>query len=348
MTTSSHAPDAASASQRPTSVPEGTMRAVVQHAYGSADVLSVADIERPTPGPSQVLVAVEAAGVDRGVWHLMNGTPALVRLMGFGLTKPKQPVPGLDVAGRVVAVGAEVTRFAPGDEVLGVGVGTFAQLAVAEESKLVHKPAELGWESAGVLAISGLTALQAVVDVGRVQPGQRVLVTGASGGVGTYAVQIASALGAQVTGVCSAAKADLVRELGATDVADYRTDDYADGSTTYDLILSIGDLTAVRRLRRALKPSGTLVVVGGEGGGPITNGVGRQLKARLLSPFVSQRLTGLLSKESHVDIERLAAMAAEGQIRAAIDRVVDLDGVAEAMRDLEAGTVRGKIAVRVA
>lgn len=322
-----------------------TMRAVVADTYGSADVLAVRDVAVPTPSASQVLLAVEAAGIDRGVWHLMNGTPALVRL-AFGLTRPKRPVPGMDVAGRVLAVGSGVTRFAPGDEVFGVGVGTFAECAVAEESKLEPKPAELSWEAAGVLAISGLTALQAVVDVGKVREGQRVLVTGASGGVGHYAVQIAATRGAEVTGVCSAAKADLVRSLGATHVLDYRTQDYADGSVTYDLIVSIGGLTPVRRLRRALEPRGTLVVVGGEGGGRITNGVGRQVKAALLSLVVSQRLTGMFSKESHLDMRRLAEMVQAGQLAPSIDRVVDLDGVADAVRALENGSVRGKVAVR--
>jgi NADPH:quinone reductase-like Zn-dependent oxidoreductase len=322
------------------------MRAVVRDRYGTADGLEVRTIARPGISASQVLVEVRAAGIDRGVWHLMTGEPYAVRL-AIGLTKPKQPVLGLDVAGLVVAVGADVTRFRPGDEVFGIASGAFAEYAAAEEAKLVHKPSTLSWEQAGVAAISGGTALQALTDVGQVQAGQRVLVVGASGGVGTYAVQLAKALGADVTGVCSTAKADLVRSIGADRVIDYTLGDYLDGSTTYDLILDIGGRTRVSRLRRALTATGTLVIVGGEDGGRLTGGIGRQIRAMALSPFIGQNLRSFIQKEHHSKIERLAEHLESGAVVPFIERTVGLAGVPDAIRDLEAGRVRGKIAVSV-
>jgi NADPH:quinone reductase-like Zn-dependent oxidoreductase len=323
------------------------MRAVVQHTYGPADVLGVETVPRPTIGPSQVLLAVESAGVDRGTWHLMLGHPYMVRFAGFGVRAPKQIIPGLDVAGRVVAVGSDVDRFSIGDEVFGVAIGSFAELAAAEADKLVHKPSGMSWEQAGVAAISGLTAIQALTDVGRLESGQSVLVMGASGGVGSYAVQIAAAMGATVTGVASGAKADFVRSLGAVTVIDYTQQDPTDGSASYDLIIDTGGLTPVRRLRRALTPRGTLVIVGGEGGSRLTGGVERQGRALLLSPFVSQRLTTFISKEHHEPLGRLADLLASGAVVPQVDRVVGLDGVADAMRALEEGRVRGKVSVRV-
>src|SRR3954469_15318715 len=256
---------------------ERTMRAVVQDGYGTSDVLRVAEVARPTVGPREVLVEVRAAGLDRGTWHLMQGKPRLLRLV-FGLRSPKQPVIGRDVAGTVVEVGAEVTAFAVGDEVFGVAPGSVAEYAVAREDKLARRPANVTWEQAAAVPVSGGTALQAVVDAGRVAAGQKVLVIGASGGVGSYAVQLATSAGAEVTGVASAAKADLVRALGADHVLDYAADDFADGTAQYDLILDIAGLSELSRLRRALTPTGTLVLVGGEGGGDWTGGtMGRQL-----------------------------------------------------------------------
>jgi NADPH:quinone reductase-like Zn-dependent oxidoreductase len=322
-----------------------TMRAVVQDRYGPAETLSVETIERPTISPSQVLLEVHAAGIDRGVWHLMTGLPLLTRA-AFGLRKPKQRVPGFDVAGRVVAVGTDVTRLKPGDEVFGIAIGSFAEFAAAEEHKLSIKPASVTWEQAGVTAISGLTALQALTEVADLAHGQHVLVLGASGGVGTYAVQIAKALGAEVTGVASAAKADLVRSLGADHVLDYRTQDFADGSVAYDLIVDTGGMNPLRRLRRALTPRGTLVIVGGESDARLTGGVGRQGRAMMLSPFVSQRLTAFISKEDHGTIDKLADLLSSGAVVPAIDRVVALQDVPAAMADLENGKVRGKVAVR--
>ena len=322
------------------------MEAVLRDRYGNADGLEVRAVGRPGISAGQVLIQVEAAGVDRGVWHLMTGEPYAMRL-AVGLTRPKQPVLGLDVSGRVVAVGADVTRFQPGDEVFGIASGSFAEYAAADEAKLVHKPTDLSWEQAAVAAISGGTALQALTDVGEVQAGQRVLVVGASGGVGTYAVQLAKALGAGVTGVCSTAKLALVRSIGADHVIDYTRDDYLDGATTYDLILDIGGRTSVGRLRQALTATGTLVIVGGEDGGRLTGGIGRQLRAMLVSPFIRQNLKSFIQKEHHTQIERIAEHLESGAVVPVIDRTVGLPGVPDAIRDLEAGRVRGKIAVSV-
>lgn len=324
-----------------------TMQAIVQRAYGPAGMLELAEIDRPEIGAAEVLVEVHAAGVDRGVWHLMTGLPYLVRLTGFGLTRPKSPVPGLDVAGRVVAVGDGVSRFQVGDEVFGIARGSYAEYAVARESKLAHKPAGLSFEQAAVAAISGSTALQALTDVGQVAPGQRVLVIGASGGVGSYAVQLAKALDATVTGVASGAKAGLVRSLGADHVVDYATTDYLDGSARYDLIIDTGGLNAVRDLRRALTRTGTLVIVGGEGGGRWTGGIGRQLRAALISVVVPQHMAMFMSREHHSHLDRLAGFLEDGTVVPAVGRRYRLDQVPEAIADLEAGKAAGKSVIVV-
>jgi len=323
------------------------MRAVVQDRYGSAEILTTDEVDLPVIAADEVLIEVVAAGVDRGVWHLVTGRPYLVRLAGYGVAKPKNPIPGLDVAGRVVAVGDEVRRFEVGDEVFGIAIGSYAEYAAAKEDRLAHKPAGLSFEEAAVAAISGITALQALTDVGEVMPDQRVLVIGASGGVGSFAVQIAKALGAVVTAVASAAKADLVRSLGADDVIDYGAGDYLSGDTRYDLIIDIGGLNPVLRLRRALKPEGTLVIVGGEGGGPVAGGIGRQLRAKLLSPFVSQSLTFFLSTEHYSHMERLARYLGTGEVTPAVSRRYGLDDVAAALSELEAGRARGKTVIVV-
>ena len=323
----------------------GVMDAIVQKEYGSWEMLEMTKLPVPDIEADEVLVSVHAAGVDRGVWHLMTGLPYAVRLSGFGLTRPKTEVPGLDLSGRVVAVGADVSRFEVGDEVFGIGWGAYADYAVAKESKLAHKPDGASFEQAAVAAVSGITALQALTDVSDVQAGQKVLVIGASGGVGSYAVQIARALGAEVTGVASAAKAELVRSLGAERVIDYAAGNYLDGRTRYDVIIDTGGLNPIRKLRKALTHDGTLVVVGGEGGGRFTGGTGRQLRAVLLSRFVPQRLTTFLSKEHHSHIERLADLIATGSVAPAIGERYRLDEVPNAMRDLEEGRARGKSVV---
>lgn len=263
-----------------------TMRAIVQDRYGSADALGLETTQRPAIADDEVLIEVHAAGVDRGTEHLMTGRPYLVRLAGYGITKPKYRVPGLDVAGVVVEAGSAVTRFNEGDEVFGTANGSFAEFATASENTLAAKPSNLSFEQAAVVPVSGVTALKALVDVGGVEAGQRVLVIGASGGVGTHAVQLAKALGAEVTGVASTSKLEMVRSLGAHHVIDYTTTDFADGDHEYDLVLDIGGRSGIARLRRALTKNGTLVIVGGEDGNRFTGGIGRQLRAVALSPFV--------------------------------------------------------------
>jgi len=322
------------------------MQAIVQDSYGSADVLRSARIDRPEIADHEVLLRVHAAGLDRGTWHLMTGTPYLMRIIGFGFRRPKNRVPGVDVAGTVVAVGSAVTKFDVGDEVFGMSRGSFAEYAAAREDKLAHKPASCTFEQAATVGISGGTALQALT-AGRVQARQRVLIIGASGGVGSFAVQLAKAAGAEVTGVCSTNKLDLVRNLGADRVVDYTREDFADGVHHYDLIIDIAGNSTLSRLRRALTPTGTAVIVGGESKGNLTGGIDRQLRAMILTPFVSQRLTGLASKERASDLEVLAGQITAGAVTPSIDRTYPLDQVPEAMRHLAAGKVKGKTAITI-
>jgi NADPH:quinone reductase-like Zn-dependent oxidoreductase len=321
------------------------MRAIVQDSYGPGDRWRLAEIDRPDIADSEVLVKVHAAGMDRGTWHAMTGLPYLGRLY-FGLRRPKRSVPGLDVAGTIVAIGADVTRFAVGDEVFGISKGSFAEYAAAREDRLVPKPANITLEQAAVVAISGLTALQSLRDAGRVKAGQRVLIVGASGGVGTFAVQTAKTFGADVTGVCSTSKIDLVSSIGADHVIDYTQEDFADGRQRYDLILDIGGNSPLARLRHALTPRGTLVIVGGEDSGRWI-GMRRQLHALAVSPLARQRLTIRIPKETHADIERLAELCKDGQLTPVVDRTYPLSKAADAVRYLEAGRARGKIAIAV-
>jgi len=319
------------------------MLAIVQREHGTADVLRMAEIDRPVIRAEEVLVEVRAAGLDRGTWHLMAGLPYAARLVA-GIRAPKNPVPGLDVAGVVVAVGNKVTRFKPGDEVFGVSKGSFAEFAAAREDKLALKPSNLTFEQAAAVPVSGMTALRGLTDLGRLQTGQKMLIVGASGGVGSYAVQIAKALGAQVTGVCSTGKLDLVRSIGADHVIDYTREDFADSDKQYDLILDVGGDTSLSRLRHALTPRGTLVIVGGEGGGKWI-GMGRQLRALALSPFVRQRLTVLGPKEHHTVIERLSELIDNGQLVPAIDQTYPLSDTPKAMRHLVDEGARGKLVI---
>jgi len=323
------------------------MQAIVQDRYGTADVLRLENIARPAIAEDEVLIEVHASGVDRGTEHLMTGRPYLVRLAGYGITRPKKRVPGMDVAGVVAEVGSAVTGFAKGDEVFGAAKGSFAEFTNASESSLAIKPGILSFEQAAVVPVSGVTALQALVDVGRIEPGQRVLVIGASGGVGTYAVQLAKALGAEVTGVASTSKLEMVRSLGADHVIDYTTSDVADGEDHYDLILDIGGRNSVRRLRRTLTKNGTLVIVGGEHGNRVTGGIGRSLRAVALSPFVGQRLTMFIASVNHDLVERLAEFIVKGQVTPEIGQRFELADAPEAMRQLAAGQASGKTVITV-
>ncbi|MFC4145787.1 NAD(P)-dependent alcohol dehydrogenase [Micromonospora mangrovi] len=319
------------------------MKAVVQDRYGPAEVLRVADVDRPTAGPGQVLVQVRAAGVDPGVWHLMTGLPYLLRL-GYGLRRPRNQVPGLDLAGVVTAVGPGVTGFTPGDAVYGTGAGTFAAYAVAPADRLALKPGNLSYTEAAAVPVSGQTALTAVRDAARVRPGQRVLVIGAGGGVGTYAVQLARAAGAHVTGVCGPGKLDLVRALGATEVVDHTRADLPD--QRYDVVIDTGGNRPLSRLRRVLTPSGTLVLVGGEASdGKWLQGFDRQLRALALSPFVGPRLVPLVAKESTANLTALTELIEAGQVRPVVDRTFPLAGVADAIRHVGNGHTTGKVVI---
>jgi NADPH:quinone reductase-like Zn-dependent oxidoreductase len=319
-----------------------TMQAVVQDRYGSADVLQLRELDRPGAGAGEVVVRVRAAGVDQGAWHLMAGQPYLMRLLGFGLRGPKERVRGRDLAGVVEAVGTGVTSRQPGDEVFGTCRGSFAEYAATSAERLARKPADITFEQAGAIAISGSAALQAVRDHGRVRAGQRVLITGAGGGVGSFAVQLAKASGAVVTGVCSGAKADLVRSMGADHVIDYTKEDFTCGPERYDVILDIAGRRPLSHLRRVLAPDGTLVIVGG--GGKLL-GIGRQLRALILSRFVSQRLTAFVAKERRQDLETLRQLIEAGQVIPVIDRTFSLADAAEAIRYVHAGHARGKVVI---
>jgi NADPH:quinone reductase-like Zn-dependent oxidoreductase len=325
------------------------MQAIVQRRYGTEpdNVFRLERIARPTAGPGEVLVRVRAAGVDRGTWHLMTGLPYLARIVGFGLRAPKIPVPGWAVAGTVEAVGADVTGLAPGDQVFGTCRGSFAEYTVTRASRLAPKPASLTFEQAAALPISATTALQAVRDMAKLQPGQHVLVIGASGGVGTFAVQIAKAFGAEVTGACSTAKMDLVRAVGADHVIDYTREDPAAGRHRYDVVIDIGGNRRLAHLRRVLARRGTLVLTGGEDGGPWLGGTGRNVRAQLLSPFVSQRLTAFISRERRADLITVGDLASSGAVTPAIDRAYPLSEAAAAVRHLAEGRAHGKVVLSI-
>jgi NADPH:quinone reductase-like Zn-dependent oxidoreductase len=326
-----------------------TMVSIVQEEYGAApeQVLRLEQIDKPAIGDDEVLVRVRAASVDRGTWHVMAGLPYPIRAAGFGLRRPKHPNPGRSLAGTVEAVGARVTGLEPGDEVFGIGEGSFAEYARARPDKLAPKPANLSFEQAAAVPVSGLAALQAVRDHGRVQAGQHVLIVGASGGVGTFAVQIAKAFGAEVTGVCSTAKLDAVRALGADRVIDYTREDFTDGKHRYDLILDIGGNRRLSDLRRALTARGRLVIIGGETDGRWLGGTDRQLRALLLSPFVSQKLGTFIASENAEDLTVLRERIESGAIAPAIDRTYPLSDVAAAIRYLLHGRAHGKIVITV-
>jgi NADPH:quinone reductase-like Zn-dependent oxidoreductase len=323
------------------------MKAVVQDVYGSADELELRDVTRPEPTKGEVLIRVRAAGVDQGVWHLMTGLPFLIRLFGYGLRKPKVPVRGREVAGIVEAVGAGVSRFRAGDEVYGTCEGSFAEYVCAKEDKVAPKPANLTFEEAAAAPISGVTALQAVRDAGEITVGQKVLIIGAGGGVGSFAVQLAKAFGAEVTGVCSAGKVDFVRSLGADAVIDYTREDIASAGVRYDVILDTAGNRPLSTLRRVLAAKGTLVLIGGERGGKLTGGFERSLGAPFVSLFSGQKFKGLVSKETHLDLEALTTLIEAGSVKPALDKVFPLAEAPAAITYLREGRSRGKVVVKV-
>ncbi|GAT69685.1 NADPH:quinone reductase [Planomonospora sphaerica] len=323
------------------------MRAVVRDRYGSPDVLRLEEIGRPVAGDDEVLVRVRAAAVNSADCKLMRGEPSLVRLMGYGVFKPKQRILGRDFAGRVEAVGRNVGNFRPGDEVFGeTAGGAFAEYVSVREGALGPKPENLTFEQAAAVPLAGSTALQGLRDRGGVRPGQRVLVNGASGGVGTFAVQIAKALGAEVTGVCSARNAELVRSLGADRVVDYATEDFTRSGRRYDLVLDVAGSRSLRALRSVLDPGGTLVLCSGEGGrriGPMGHIVG----ALALSLFVGQSLRPLAAKTTAESLAALRELVESGKVVPAVDRTYPLSEAPEAMRYLEEEHARAKIVITV-
>jgi len=325
-----------------------TMKAIVQHRYGPSaeDVLRLAEVARPAIGIGEVLVKVSAASVDRGTWHIMTGLPYAVRLAGFGLRKPRQLNPGRSLSGTVEAVGDDVTGFKPGDEVYGTCDGSFAEYARARVGRLGLMPTNLSFEQAAAMPVSGLAALQVVCNRAQVQPGDKVLIIGASGGVGTFAVQIAKAFAAEVTGVCSTAKVDLVRSMGADRVIDYTGEDFTAGER-YDVILDIGGNSRLSQLRRGLTRRGRLVIVGGETEGRWLGGVDRQLRANLLSPMVSQKLGTLMTSENAADLAVLRDLVQSGKMAPAIDRTYPLSEVPAAIRYVQEGHARGKVVIAV-
>jgi NADPH:quinone reductase-like Zn-dependent oxidoreductase len=325
-----------------------TMEAIVQDRYGEAgDVLRPEEIARPAIGDGEVLLRVHAAGVDRGVWHLMTGLPYPVRLAGYGVRAPKTRVRGREVAGRVDAIGKDVTTFQVGDEVFGIAEGAFARYACAQPGKLAHRPDNLTAVQAAAVSVSALTALQAVRDRGHVQAGQKVLVIGASGGVGTFAVQIAKAYGAEVTGMCSTTKMDLVKSIGADHVIDYTRAGIAEGAHRYDVILDTGGNRPLQQLRGALTPRGTLVIVGGETGGRWLGGFDRGLRAPVVSRFVRQQLATVMCSENAADLLVLTELITSGKVTPVIDKTYPLSQTPDAIRYMQGGHARGKVIITI-
>jgi NADPH:quinone reductase-like Zn-dependent oxidoreductase len=323
------------------------MKAIVQDRYGSADVLEFADIDPPVPGDDEVLVRVHAAGLDPGVWHLMTGLPYLMRAAGYGLRRPAIRVRGRDVAGTVEAVGRHVGKFGPGDLVFGICEGSFAEYVCVRQDKLALRPFNLTLAQAAAVPISALTALHALRDKGDVRPGQHVLIIGAAGGVGTFAVQLAKAYGAIVTGVCSTTKMELVRSIGADDVIDYLDEDFATGRRDYELILDTAGNRPLSQLRRVLTERGTLVIIGGEAGGRLLGGMDRLLLALMLSPFVSQKLCVTAAGEHSDDLEVVRQFIEAGKVTPVIDRTYTLRQAAEAIHYARQAHARGKVVITV-
>jgi len=325
------------------------MKAIVQDRFGPPDTLQLVDAEKPEIGSEDVLLKVHAAAVNPYDWHMLRGDPRVARLMGgVGLTKPKTRIAGVDVAGRVQDVGADVQGLRPGDEVFGFARGAFAEYAAADAALVVPKPASLSFEQAAATPIAAATALHAIRDSGHVQPGQRVLVNGAAGGVGTFAVQIAAALGAEVTGVCSTRNTDMVRSIGATHVVDYASADFADGTIRYDVILdNVGNRT-IRDLRRATTPTGIVIVNGGGSPGHLIGAVGSILRAAIvINLFVGQQITMVPTAWSRDDLLAVTELVDTGTLRPVIDRTYPLADTAAGLQHIEAGHARGKVVITV-
>ena len=335
---------------RKTAAPSNPMRAIVYCDYGLTN-LKLENIEKPVPTDDQLLVRVRAASLNPYDWHFIEGTPYIMRLMGVGLRKPKDTRLGVDFAGTVEAVGKNVTQFKPGDEVFGGRGGAFAEYVCPRANRAVAlKPANITFEQAASVNIAGITALQGLRDKGKLRSGQKVLINGASGGVGTFAVQIAKFFGANVTGVCSTRNVDMVKSLGADQVIDYTKEDFAKGSERYDVILDNVPNHSLSEIRRILTPTGKYVMIGG--GGPNDNRwigpFGRVIYTLLLSPFVSQQMGMMLADANQKDLTILADLMQSGKVKPVIDRTYRLDQVAEAMRYLEQGHARGKVVITVA
>ena len=321
------------------------MKAIVYHDYGSPDVLRCEEVDKPTAGDDDVLIRIRAASVNPRDWHFMRGAPYMIRLMS-GLRKPKMTRLGVDLAGQVEAIGRNVKQFKPGDEVFGAHLGALAEYVSVPEDSLAFKPANLTFEQAAAMPTAALTALQALRNRGRIQPGQKVLINGAAGGVGTFAVPIAKSFGASVTGVCSTRNVDLVRSIGADHVIDYTREDFTSGDRRYDLIVDCVSNHSLSACRRAMTREGTYILVGGTGGrwlGPLAYG----LKAVLLSRFVSQNLVMCLASPSKEDLVTMKELAETRKVTPVIDRTYPLNEVPEAVRYLEEGHARGKVVVIV-
>ena len=325
------------------------MKAIVYCDYGLAN-LKLADIAKPTPTDDQILVKVHAASVNPLDWHFIEGTPKIMRVLGVGLRKPKDPRLGVDFAGTVETVGKNVTQFKPGDEVFGGRDGAFAEYVCPRADRAVTlKPANISFEQAASINIAGITALQAVRDKGKVQPGQKVLINGASGGVGTFAVQIAKSFGAEVTGVCSTRNLEMVRSLGADHVIDYTKEDFTKGAERYDAVLDNVPNHSLSECRRILNPQGKYVMIGG--GGPNDNRwigpFGRLIQALVVSPFVSQKMGMMMAELKKSDLAILGDMMQSGKVKPVIDRTYKLSDLPEAIRYLEEGHARGKVVITV-
>jgi len=341
---------ATGARQEPIETGEPHMKAVVYTNYGSPDVLEIRDVKKPVPNDDQILIKVRAAAVNPLDWHFMEGTPYIMRAMGVGLRKPKDPRLGVDYAGQVEAVGKNVTQFKPGDEVFGGRTGAFAEYVCARADRAIAlKPANITFEQAASVPIAAITALQALRDKGKVHAGQKVLINGASGGVGTFAVQIAKSFGADVTGVCSTRNLDLVRSLGADHVIDYTKEDFTKGDERYDVILDNVGTQPLSGFRHTLQPKGICVMIGG--GGPNDGGLigpmGRPVVALLMSPFISQKMGMMMAELNKQDLTILGDLMQSGKVKPVIDRTYPLSQIAEAMRYLEAGHARGKVIITV-